>query len=306
MRCDLHVHTLYSGPVGLPVLRRFGRECYSTPREVYDTARRRGMDLVTITDHDTIDGALTLASLPDFFISEEVTLQIEGGRIFHLGVFDIGVRHHEAIQRRRRDAEALLAYLAEERIPFCVNHLFSPLTGRRLAEDFALLLNRAPLVEALNGMMPAISNRFAHGAGRFHKLGAVGGSDAHALGSVARAFTTVPRAADREEFLAGLRAGMTVPAGASGSYARLVSDISVVFAGALVENLRLASGSGRAALRCAGTLLLLPVLPLVPLIGLLSYMREELGARRNARLYQACLERATSPRPCIAVPEAQG
>ncbi len=41
MRCDLHVHSLCSGPVDLPVLGRFGNECYSTPREVYDVARAR-------------------------------------------------------------------------------------------------------------------------------------------------------------------------------------------------------------------------------------------------------------------------
>ena len=56
VRCDLHVHSLRSGRVDLPVLRHFGRESYSEPREVYEVARRRGMDLVTITDHDTIEG----------------------------------------------------------------------------------------------------------------------------------------------------------------------------------------------------------------------------------------------------------
>ena len=50
MRCDLHVHSKCSGLVNLPVLRRFGRECYSAPQSVYEQARRRGMDLVTLTD----------------------------------------------------------------------------------------------------------------------------------------------------------------------------------------------------------------------------------------------------------------
>ena len=33
-------------------------ECATPPEEVYELAKRRGMDFVTITDHDTIDGAL--------------------------------------------------------------------------------------------------------------------------------------------------------------------------------------------------------------------------------------------------------
>jgi len=40
------------------------RECYNTPQSVYDTAKRRGMDLVTVTDHDQINGALELAHRP--------------------------------------------------------------------------------------------------------------------------------------------------------------------------------------------------------------------------------------------------
>lgn len=72
-RCDLHVHSVHSGPVDLPVLGRFGNECYSEPEAVYEAAKRRGMSLVTLTDHDSIDGALRLAHLPDVFVSEEVT-----------------------------------------------------------------------------------------------------------------------------------------------------------------------------------------------------------------------------------------
>jgi predicted metal-dependent phosphoesterase TrpH len=48
LRCDLHVHCVHSGRVNLPLLRHFGNDSYSEPRAVYETARRRGMDLVTL------------------------------------------------------------------------------------------------------------------------------------------------------------------------------------------------------------------------------------------------------------------
>ena len=38
----------------------FMRESYNTPDSVYATAKKRGMDLVTITDHDQISGALAI------------------------------------------------------------------------------------------------------------------------------------------------------------------------------------------------------------------------------------------------------
>lgn len=45
----------------------------------------RGMDFVTITDHDTIDGALEIAHLPGAFVSEEMTawfrVQTNGRRV---------------------------------------------------------------------------------------------------------------------------------------------------------------------------------------------------------------------------------
>ena len=39
-------------------------ECATPPEEVYALAKRRGMDFVTITDHDTIDGVLEIADRP--------------------------------------------------------------------------------------------------------------------------------------------------------------------------------------------------------------------------------------------------
>src|SRR5271169_6181401 len=112
MRCDLHVHSIHSGRTDLPLLGKLGNECYSEPEEVYDAARRRGMSLVTITDHDSIEGVSTLASREDVFTSEEVTCVLPGGRALHVGVYDITEGQHEEISRRRRDPEALFAYLA--------------------------------------------------------------------------------------------------------------------------------------------------------------------------------------------------
>src|SRR5262245_11264220 len=152
MRCDLHVHSKHSGSVNLPLLRHVGRECYSEPADIYLAAFRREMDLVTISDHDTIAGALELARLPHAFVSEEVTCAIGKGRVLHVGVFDLSESQHAAIGSRRSDAESLFAYLAEQRLPCCVNHLFSPLTGPRESEDFHRALALAPALETLNGM----------------------------------------------------------------------------------------------------------------------------------------------------------
>src|SRR5690242_11821649 len=138
MRCDLHVHTDRSGMCTVPILSRVCRESYNEPLAVYEQLKRRGMDLVTVTDHDSIEAADSLRRFPDFFLSEEVTCVTPSGAEVHVGVYDIAEHDHQQLQRRRTDVEALSAYLAERNILFAVNHIFSGLTGARHVRDFDL------------------------------------------------------------------------------------------------------------------------------------------------------------------------
>jgi predicted metal-dependent phosphoesterase TrpH len=225
MRCDLHVHTRHSGMCTVPVLRRICRESYSEAEPVYDTLKRRGMDLVTVTDHDSIDAVETLRGRPDFFLSEEVSATSPDGTELHIGVYDIQERHHIEIQRRREDLPALIAYLGEQRLFFTINHVYSSLTGARTEADFALFARYFPGVEALNGQIPALCNRRAGDlAARFGKA-VVGGSDAHTLASLGRTYTEVPGARTKREFLDGLRRGQASLRGESGSYWKLTGAV---------------------------------------------------------------------------------
>src|SRR5579864_7728836 len=113
MRCDLHVHTRHSGMCTIPVLRRICRESYNDPDAVYETLKRRGMNLVTVTDHDSIDAAEKLRRYPDFFLSEEVTCTTPSNTEIHVGAYNINDRDHVELQRRRKDVPALAAYLQE-------------------------------------------------------------------------------------------------------------------------------------------------------------------------------------------------
>jgi predicted metal-dependent phosphoesterase TrpH len=283
MRCDLHVHSVYSGRVDLPVLRHLGNESYSEPEAVYAVARRRGMDLVTLSDHDTIEGALQLAGRADTFASEEVTAWIDG-RELHLGVIDLDERQHAGIQARSRDAEALFAYLAEERLPVVLNHPFSSLTGRRDVADLPWAARRATHVEATNSMMPAALNAAAARLAEEHARPTIGGSDAHALGSVALAWTEVPGARSREEFLSGLRRGACLARGRSGTYARLTRNVATIFGAGCVRTARDAvRGDFAAAARLLAFLALTPALPLVPLITALERLQEHTVGPRLAR-----------------------
>ncbi|HEU4522067.1 MAG TPA: PHP domain-containing protein, partial [Thermoanaerobaculia bacterium] len=126
-RADLHCHSRFS--VFKYFRRANTRDCYNAPEDVYRMAKQRGMSYVTITDHDSIDGALHLLNthpdLTDFFIGEEVeTYFPETSQRIHIGVWGLTEAQHREIQRLRPNIRELVPYMKSERLIFGVNHLF--------------------------------------------------------------------------------------------------------------------------------------------------------------------------------------
>ena len=112
-RVDLHCHSTASHFSRLGVQRSLGLpECATLPQEVYELAKRRGMDFVTITDHDTIAGCLELDGRPDCFVSEELTARFAGEpQAVHVLCYGITPGDHEWLQAHSGDVEACAAYL---------------------------------------------------------------------------------------------------------------------------------------------------------------------------------------------------
>ncbi len=225
MRCDLHVHTTHSGSCTVPVLSRVCLESYNEPLALYARLKQRGMNLVTVTDHDSIGAVAELRRHPDFFLSEEVTCIMPSGTEMHAGVYGIDEHDHAELQRRRTDVESLLAYAVERNLFVTVNHAYSSLNGPRTEEDFELFARGFHGVETLNGMMLPRSNRLAQDFAALHGKPTLGGSDAHTLGSVGKTYTEVRGARNAEEFLAGMRRGQAVAMGESGDYFKLTAAV---------------------------------------------------------------------------------
>lgn len=233
-RADLHCHSRFS--VFKYFRRANTRDCYNAPEDVYRIAKERGMSFVTLTDHDSIDGALYLLNkypdLKDFFIGEEVeTYFPETGQRIHVGVWGLTEEQHREVQRLRPNIRELVPYMKSERMLFGVNHLFQNYRMKNVAARYvAEILDMFDVFEVLNGAMASFHNKTVqdliatiqqeHG----RRVSMVGGSDAHTLKHVAKVHT-VSKGDTVHEFLANVRAGECFAWGEEMRFRDLVADI---------------------------------------------------------------------------------
>lgn len=221
-RVDMHCHSTASEVSKLGVQRALGLpECATPPAEVYELAKRRGMDFVTITDHDTIDGVLEIADRPDVFVSEELTAHFRGEpQAVHVLCYGIAPEDHEWLQANKGDVELCAMYLYDRDIACALAHPYyavgAPLTARhrrRLAELFEIW-------ETRNGARARELNRpAAMYVATLDGMG-IGGSDDHAGVDIGRTWTEAPAADTPEEFLRHVRAGEVSAKGKQGSAAK--------------------------------------------------------------------------------------
>jgi predicted metal-dependent phosphoesterase TrpH len=212
------------------------RDCYSPPDAVYRVAKARGMDLVTITDHDSIQGCLEFLDrhpgADDFFVSEEVSCRFPDTDIeVHFGVYGMTESVHAAIQPLRGNAFDVAAALRQAGVFFSLNHLLHFYRRQISLASYLRLLGEVSALETRNGSMLQLHNelvaviaerwrRTPADAGQF---GGVGGSDAHTLRRVGRTWTEAP-GSNAAEFLQSLAAGRSVAAGAHGAAATVAGD----------------------------------------------------------------------------------
>ncbi len=300
MKVDLHVHTFHSGLTTIYPLSLFMKESYNSPDGVYRRAKARGMDLVTITDHDEISGALTIADRPDVIIGCEITgvFPNDGVRV-HLGALGLDETQHREIQRLRHDIRELLPYLKQERIFTTLNHVASRINGEITAPHIAAVMPWVDGLEVINGSrLPSQNRTAACIADACRKIG-VAGSDSHTRRGIGRTWVEAPRATTRAEFLTELHAGRVVVGGRQGHYFTMASDMLRLAGGFYAERASLLAGaplSWRKHAFVLGAILGLPLLA-IPLAGALAHFILE--ERFNRALLFDLVKR-----PAIRLPEA--
>jgi predicted metal-dependent phosphoesterase TrpH len=193
VRVDMHSHTMWSG------------DSTSTPDEIAAAVIAAGIDVLCITDHNAIKGAVELADrLPcRVIVGEE--LRTHAGEI-------IGLFLSERIPVGAQPNDAARAIRDQGGIVY-IPHPYDPM--RRNLNELALdaLINDG-LVDALEVMNAKTSlrslNERAASTAAAHDLAAGAGSDAHVPDAIGAAYVEMPDFDGPADFLIHLRLGRTI------------------------------------------------------------------------------------------------
>ncbi|MFQ3670854.1 MAG: histidinol-phosphatase, partial [Verrucomicrobiia bacterium] len=248
-RCDLQVHSSYSDRPSEWVLRKLGMpESYTRPREAYAKLKAAGMDLVTLTDHNRLEGCLEIRDLEGVFLSEEVTTYFpEDGCKVHVLVWNLEEEHHRRIQEVRGNIYDLALYLRDEGLAHGVAHPLFSVNGRLTADHFEKLILLFRAFEGLNGTREPLAQEVAtlileqltegHVAAIEERQGMrspltrpwekalFGSSDDHGGLYLGGAWTAVEGEHSPKSFLEAVMAGRGRPAGRPGDALRFSNSI---------------------------------------------------------------------------------
>jgi predicted metal-dependent phosphoesterase TrpH len=236
LKVDLHCHSYFSGKTN-HVKALEPMDCYSSPEAIYQHAKARGMDLVTITDHDSISGCLHfLDKFPekndqDFIIGEEVTVQLpEFKSKIHVAVYDITEAQHREICRLKSNFDELLVYLRNNHIIHGINHIFHGFPGHQHGQRFLeKMLDSFEIFEGLNGAIGHTQNYLISKVIRkFPGKILTAGSDSHTLLRLGSCFT-LGEGKSRRDFLHSLKTGKVIMAGKSGRFTHVFGDAMGVY-----------------------------------------------------------------------------
>lgn len=191
LKIDLHVHTCYS------------YDAVTTLEEVVAYSKKRGLNGVAITDHDTLKGALKLQQKNNFLIIPGMEISTRQGHVLAINIttpIPPALDVHETIERiHEAGGVAVAAHpttLAKGGLRRKIGSGFDAIeviNSSAVPFFFSVYLNRK------------IAERFS--------LPQTAGSDAHCPFEIGTAYTIVDANSKLDEIVEAIRKGATVPYG---------------------------------------------------------------------------------------------
>ncbi|ADN35338.1 PHP domain protein [Methanolacinia petrolearia DSM 11571] len=188
LKCDLHVHTKYS------------RDGESSVEDIIRMAEKRGLDVIAITDHDTVGGAKYAQTIKtDIMVIPGVEISTKSGHLIALGITETipaGLDFYETVDRAREMGAFLILPH-----PF---HQFRHGVGTRLKDA----IGAVDAVESFNSRyIIGSANKKAEKKAKKFKKPCVAGSDAHNARFVGYGVTVVDSEKDMQSIFDAISAG---------------------------------------------------------------------------------------------------
>lgn len=161
-KADLHVHSKFSNHPSEWFLKRIGAsESYTDPEYIYRKAKQHGMQFVTITDHNTIEGSLMMQERhpEDFFVGVESTAYFpENNCKIHILNYGINTAQFSEIEHLRTNIYELRDYLRDTKIAHSVAHATYSINGKLTIEHLEKLILLFDVFEGINGARSKLNN----------------------------------------------------------------------------------------------------------------------------------------------------
>lgn len=187
VKVDLHMHTYFS------------KDSCNSFEGIIRTCERKGLDVICVTDHDEIEGALRLRDISPLPVIVGQEIYTSAGELLAYFI-------EERIPARLSPEEAI-ERIREQNGVVSIPHPFDAI--RREAIERATLhriIDKVDALEVFNARcLWSGCNQKAGDLARERGLLATAGSDAHTLGEIGCAYLELPAFSNREEFLESLR-----------------------------------------------------------------------------------------------------
>lgn len=172
IKLDLHIHSQYS------------EDGTGTPQEIIKIVKKKGLNGLAITDHNTIKGGLEALkySSKDFVVIPGIEISTSNGHIIALNV-------KEKIPKGLTASETVDKILDLNGIPI-VPHIFRNMSGvkENILKD---ILDKISVMEVFNACSQPSSNLKAAKIAKKYNLGGTGGSDSHMPEYAGEAYTLI-------------------------------------------------------------------------------------------------------------------
>jgi len=172
LKLDLHIHSQYS------------EDGTGTPLEIAKILKKKGLNGMAITDHNTIEGGLSAlkAASKDFVVIPGIEISTKDGHIIALNV-------KENIPRGLTVEETVEKITALGGTPI-VPHLYRSMSGIK-EKKLKSIVKKVPAIEVFNSCSVMQTNLKTMKIAKKYLLGGTGGSDSHIPSFAGEAYTTI-------------------------------------------------------------------------------------------------------------------